>query len=162
MRRAFDLLFQMFFTWSSKEKFEPKSMLSSSFLFSDISVSLSIYALTLSLFGVDLPRALLRILSNISGGVFCENDQRLSVGNHFRKKSSSKILGSVLNTAPLLIVKVWKKLHFSKITKFSNRNLNLVVHTCSIHCTADYYNSLVCLRVSLPLRKMHIAKPIFV
>ena len=64
-------------------------MLSSSFLFSVMLVLLSIYALTLSLFVVDLPRALLRILSNISDGVFCENVQRLSVGNHFRKKALS-------------------------------------------------------------------------
>ena len=135
-------------------------MLSSSFLFSDILVLLLIDALTLSLFVVDLPRALLRILSNISDGVFCQNDQRLSVGNHFHKKASSQIFDGVLNTALLLIVKVCKKLHFSKIAKFSNKKLNLAVHTCSIHCTADYYNSLVCLRVSLLLRKIHIAKPV--
>ena len=90
---------------------------------------MSIYAFTLSLFVVDLPRALLRILSYISDGVFCENDQRLSVGNHFRKKASSSIFGSVLHTTPLLVVKVWKKLHFSKIAKFSNRNLNLAGRT---------------------------------
>ena len=136
-------------------------MLSSSFLFSVKLVLLSIYALTLSLLLVDLPRALLRILSNISDGVFCENVQRLSVGNHFRKKASSQIFDSVLHTTPLHIVKAQKKLHFSKIAKFSNRNLNLAGHTYSIHCTADYYNSLVCLRVSLPLRKIHTAKPIF-
>ena len=45
--------------------------------------------LTLSFFLVDLPRDLVRILSNISDGVFCENTSRLSVGNHFRKKASS-------------------------------------------------------------------------
>ena len=64
-------------------------MLSGSFLHSDMLVLLSIYALTLSLFVVDLPRVLLRILSNISNGVFCEKDPSLSVGNHFRKKASS-------------------------------------------------------------------------
>ena len=64
-------------------------MFSGSFLLSDMLVLLSIYALTLSLFVVDLPRVLLRILSNISNGVFCENDPSLSVGNHFRKKASS-------------------------------------------------------------------------
>ena len=132
-------------------------MLSSSFLFSVMLVLLSIYALKLSLFVVDLPRALLRILSNISGGVFCKNDP-LSASNHFRKNVSSQIFDSVLHTTPLLSVKVWKKVHFNKIAKFSNRNLNLAGYTCLMLCTADYYNSLVCLRVSLPLRKIHIAK----
>ena len=135
-------------------------MLSNSFLFSVMLVLLSIYALKLSLFVVDLPRALLRILSNISGGVFCKNGP-LSVSNHFRKKVSLQIFDSVLHTTPLLSVKVWKKLHFSKIDKFSNISLNLAGYTCSMHCTANYYNSMVCLRVSLPLRKIHIAKLIF-
>ena len=135
-------------------------MLSSSFIFSVMLVLLSIYALTLLLFVVDIPRALLRILSNIRDGVFCENVQRLSVGNHFCKKASSQIFDSVLHTTPLLIVKDLEKLYFSKIAKFYNRNLNLAGHTCSMHCTADYYNSLVFLRVSLPLRKIHAAKPI--
>ena len=64
-------------------------MVISSLLFSVMLVLLSIYALTLSFFVVDLPRALLRILSDVSDGFFCENVQRLSVGNYFRKKASS-------------------------------------------------------------------------
>ena len=83
------LTFEFLQMWSSKEKFEWRTVLNSSFLFSVLLVLLSIYALTLSLFVVDLLRALLRILSYISDGVFCENDQRLSVGNHFCKKASS-------------------------------------------------------------------------
>ena len=133
-------------------------MLSSSFLFSVKFVLLSIYALTLSLLLVDLPRALLRILSNISDGVFCEKVQRFSVGNHFRKKASSQVFDSFLDTTTLLIGKASKNCILVKL--FYNRNLNLAGHACSIHCTGDYYNSLVCLKVSLPLRKIHTAKPI--
>ena len=132
----------------------------SSFLFSDILKLLSIYARTLSLFVVDLPRALLRVLSSIRDRVFCKINQSLSVGNHFPKKALSYIFDRILNTASLPIVKIWKKLHFSNIAKFFDRSLNLAVHTCSMHCRADYYNSLLFLRVSLPLQNMHIAKPI--
>ena len=133
-------------------------MLCSSFLFSVMLVLLSIYVLTISFFVVDLPRALLRILSNISDGVFCEKVQRFSVSNHFRKKASSQIFDSFLDTTTLLIVKASKNCILVKL--FYNRNLNLAGHACSIHCTGDYYNSLVCLKVSLPLRKIHTTKPI--
>ena len=54
---------------------------------------------------------------------------------------------NIINTSSLLIA------------KFSDKNLNLAVHICSIHCWPDY-NSLICLRVSFALQNMHIAKPI--
>ena len=65
---------KMIFYWLLLTLYRAKAMLGSSFLFSDILVLLSIYARTWSLFVLDLPRALLRTLSDINGEVFCKNN----------------------------------------------------------------------------------------